>query len=196
MKNSTPNLATSHPPSRSVLDCGGAPPLSSGAVTTSTPQSAAAAAQSKSWRSLVATLLFLGGTTGTFAQTYSIPWSKIAGGGGTSTGGVYAVTGTIGQHDAGTTMTNGAYALTGGFWSLVQVVQTPGAPHLSMTLTTTNTAVVAWPTASSTGFILQQATDLTTADWTSAPAPQDDGTNKRLIVAPPAGTRFYRLFKP
>jgi len=35
------------------------------------------------------------------AQTYSIDWYKIAGGGGTSTGGVYAVSGTIGQHDAG-----------------------------------------------------------------------------------------------
>ena len=35
------------------------------------------------------------------AQQYSIDWYKIAGGGGTSTGGTYAVSGTIGQHDAG-----------------------------------------------------------------------------------------------
>jgi hypothetical protein len=32
---------------------------------------------------------------------YSIDWSTIDGGGGTSTGGVYSVTGTIGQPDAG-----------------------------------------------------------------------------------------------
>ena len=36
------------------------------------------------------------------AQQYSVDWSKVAGGGGTSTGGVYTTTGTIGQPDAGT----------------------------------------------------------------------------------------------
>ena len=34
------------------------------------------------------------------AQQYSVGWSKIAGGGGTSTNGQYAVSGTIGQPDA------------------------------------------------------------------------------------------------
>jgi hypothetical protein len=42
-----------------------------------------------------------------FAQSYSIDWHKISGVGGTSTGGVYSVTGTIGQHDAGGAMTGG-----------------------------------------------------------------------------------------
>ena len=49
-------------------------------------------------------------------QSYSIDWNKVAGGGGVSTGGVYTVTGTIGQPDAGA-MTGGSYSLTGGFWS-------------------------------------------------------------------------------
>jgi hypothetical protein len=63
------------------------------------------------------------------AQTYSIDWHKIAGGGGTSTGDVYSVSGTIGQHDATSQLlTGGNYSLTGGFWSLLSVVQTPGAP--------------------------------------------------------------------
>ena len=39
--------------------------------------------------------------TGALAQTYSIDWYTIDGGGGTSTGGVYSVSGTIGQPDAG-----------------------------------------------------------------------------------------------
>jgi hypothetical protein len=39
-------------------------------------------------------------STGAFAQSYSIDWHKIAGGGGTGTGGVYTVTGAIGQPDA------------------------------------------------------------------------------------------------
>ena len=36
-----------------------------------------------------------------FAQSYSIDWFKVSGGGGASTGGIYSVGGTIGQHDAG-----------------------------------------------------------------------------------------------
>ncbi|HXR05029.1 MAG TPA: hypothetical protein VN836_10025, partial [Verrucomicrobiae bacterium] len=35
------------------------------------------------------------------AQQYSIDWHKVAGGGGTSSGGTFAVSGTIGQPDAG-----------------------------------------------------------------------------------------------
>src|SRR3954454_23873009 len=86
---------------------------------------------------------------------YSIDWFTIDGGGGTSTGGVYSVSGTIGQPDAGA-MSGGNYSLTGGFWSLF-AVQMPGAPLLSIALTTTNTALVSWPSPS-TGFKLQQNT--------------------------------------
>jgi hypothetical protein len=69
------------------------------------------------------------------AQTYSIDWYTIdGGGGGTSTGGVYAVSGTIGQPDAGGAMTGGNYSLTGGFWALISVVQTAGLPLLTITL--------------------------------------------------------------
>ncbi len=64
------------------------------------------------------------------AQSYSIDWYKVSGGGGTSTGGTYQVSGTIGQHDAGGPMAGGNYSLTGGFWSLIAVVQTPGTPTL------------------------------------------------------------------
>ena len=51
------------------------------------------------------------------AQPFSIPWFTIDGGGGTSAGGVFSLSGTIGQHDAGGPMTGGAFALTGGFWA-------------------------------------------------------------------------------
>jgi len=77
------------------------------------------------------------------AQPYSIDWFKIAGGGGTSTGATYQVSGTIGQPDAGGAMTGGNYSLTGGFWSLY-AVQTPGAPYLWAMRTTTNTVCVWW----------------------------------------------------
>ena len=133
-----------------------------------------------------------------FAQQYSIDWFTIDGGGGTSTGGVYSVSGTIGQPDANATpMTGGNFSLTGGFWSLLSVVPTPGAPLLSITLTTTNTALVSWPSPS-TGFNLQVNTNsVASVNWSNAPGTiQDDGTIKYLIVNPPAGNRFYRLFKP
>jgi hypothetical protein len=65
-------------------------------------------------------------------QSYSLAWSTIDGGGGTSTGGVYSVSGTIGQPDAGT-MNSGDFSVTGGFWALY-AVQTPGAPWLTITL--------------------------------------------------------------
>jgi hypothetical protein len=109
---------------------------------------------------------------------------------------VYSLSGTIGQPDASPQPLNGGnFALVGGFWSLL-AVQTPGAPLLTIRLTTTNTAVVSWPSPS-TGFTLQQNSDLNSANWVSAPqSVSDNGTNRFIIVNPPAGNRFYRLFRP
>src|ERR1035441_1442926 len=76
-----------------------------------------------------------------FAQQYNVDWYTIDGGGGTSSNGQYVVSGTIGQPDAGT-MNGGNYSVTGGFWSLLAVVQTPGAPLLSIQRTTTNTVLI------------------------------------------------------
>jgi hypothetical protein len=56
--------------------------------------------------------------TDAFAD-YQIIWSTIDGGGGTSSGGQYMVSGTIGQHDAAYSA-GSSYELLGGFW--------PGAP--------------------------------------------------------------------
>ena len=131
----------------------------------------------------------------THAQSYSIDWFTIDGGGGTSTGGVYSVSGTIGQPDAGGPMTGGNFSLTGGFWALY-AVQTPGAPVLNIKLTTTNTAQVYWPSPS-TGYNLQVNTNLVTTNWvTPAETVQDNGTIKFILVNPPAGNRFYRLKNP
>src|SRR5881398_215977 len=63
------------------------------------------------------------------AQSYSLDWFTVDGGGGTSTGGVYSVSGTIGQPDAGATMSGGNYSLSGGCWSLF-AIQSPGSPLL------------------------------------------------------------------
>ena len=130
------------------------------------------------------------------AQSYAIDWFTIDGGGGTSTGGVYSVSGTIGQPDAGK-MTGGNYSIDGGFWGILAAVQTPGAPLLSIARTITNTVAVFWPSPSA-GFTLQQNTNsIASVNWSNVvTAPADDGATKTVIVNPPTGNRFYRLFKP
>ncbi len=126
-----------------------------------------------------------------FAQQYSIDWYKIAGGGGTSTGGVYAVSGTIGQHDAGGPMTGGSYSLTGGFWALISVVQTAGAPTLCISHSG-NTVTVYWQAVS--GWSLQQNNNLATpAGWSASSGwTTSNGTNY-LAITPPTGNLFFRL---
>ena len=123
-----------------------------------------------------------------YAQQYSIDWYKIAGGGGTSTGGTYQVSGTIGQPDAGGPMSGGQYSVTGGFWSLIQVVQTPGAPNLIITHIG-NQAIVSWD-PSATGWTLQTNNNLSTGTWGTY---LGSIVNNSATNAPPAGTVFFRL---
>ena len=63
----------------------------------------------------------------TMAQTggnYDLGWNTCDGGGGTSSSGSYALSGTIGQPDAAV-MSGGNYTLSGGFWSGVAISTTP-----------------------------------------------------------------------
>ena len=126
-----------------------------------------------------------------FAQSYSIDWYKISGGGGTSTGGTYQVSGTIGQHDASGAMSGGNYSVTGGFWSLIQVVQTPGAPTLIITHIGSQ-AIVSWD-PSATGWTLQTNNNLSTGTWGNYA-----GTvvNNSVTNSPPTGNVFFRLKQP
>jgi len=150
----------------------------------------------KTWRAFAAALCLLAAPLFSHAQSYSVDWFTIDGGGGTSTGGVYSLSGTIGQPDANAQpLAGGNFSLIGGFWSLL-AVPTPGAPLLTIQLSTTNTAIISWPSPSA-GFTLQQNSDLSTTNWIAAPQPvTDNGTNKFILVDPPTGNRFYRLFKP
>jgi hypothetical protein len=128
-----------------------------------------------------------------FAQQFSIDWYKIAGGGGTSTGATYQVSGTIGQQDASGAMTGGNYVMTGGFWSLISVVQTAGSPVLTVSHLG-NSVIISWPSASS-GYVLQQNGNLMTGSW--APANgftvSDNGTNKSITITSATGNLFFRL---
>jgi hypothetical protein len=152
-------------------------------------------------RRVAPTLMALGSLLGctlatVHAQNYAIDWFTIGGGGGTSTGGVYSVAGTIGQPDAGA-MTGGSYTLQGGFWGLIAAVQTTNAPLLSILRTSTNTVAVFWPSPSTDWNLQQNTNSVSSVNWSNVTATiQDDGTTKTLIVNPSVGNRFYRLHKP
>ncbi len=127
------------------------------------------------------------------SQTYSVNWAKVAGGGGTSTGGVYTVNGTIGQHDSGGPMVGGSYSVTGGFWSLLSLEQTPGAPLLSLGRSGSGLTIY-WQNIG--GWNLQQNSSVTApAAWTpSGGITTINGTNY-LHLAAPSGRLFFRLSK-
>jgi hypothetical protein len=194
MKTREWNTESSAWQARSVLDCGSPLPLLNGHENSITPQSARGLAQSKTWRLVVTALAFVMFASITSAQSYSIDWHKIAGGGGTSTGNVYSVSGTIGQHDAsaGNAMTGGPYSLTGGFWALAVAVQTPGAPLLTITLNPQlSTIQLSWSPATP-GWVLQENLNLATTNWVNSVS----GATNPVTVPATAPTKFYRLFKP
>lgn len=59
---------------------------------------------------------------------YDLSWHSVDGGGAMfTTGGLYELSGTIGQPDAGAVMTGGAFELTGGFWAGV-AAEVPACP--------------------------------------------------------------------
>jgi len=122
---------------------------------------------------------------------YAVDWHTIDGGGGTSTGGVYSVSGTIGQPAAGGAMTNGQYSVTGGFWALPLAVQTVGAPALKIAPATSGNAAISWAPATP-GFVLQETWNLSPANWTNSPS----GATNPIVVPATLPTKFYRLFKP
>ena len=60
---------------------------------------------------------------------FAIPWWTTDGGGGHSEGGNFAVTGTMGQPDAGR-MTDGTFTINGGFWhGAGGILPPPPAPN-------------------------------------------------------------------
>lgn len=149
-------------------------------------------------RTLTLGAAFAGGLAGAWAQNYSMPWHTTDGGGGTSTGGAFALTGTIGQPDASAPSSGGAFALTGGFWALPVAVQTPNAPLLKVELTN-GLVMISWPRPAE-GFVLDQKTALSTGPirtlWTQVEFPYQTNATHIFVTTAPSDMRFYRLRKP
>jgi hypothetical protein len=128
------------------------------------------------------------------AQNYSVDWHKTTGGGGTSSNANYSVTGTIGQPDAGGSMSGGNYSATGGFWSLISVVQTPGAPTLYVSHAG-NVVTVFWQNVS--GWNLQQNGNLAiTNGWSASTGISTNSGTNFWSVSNPTGNLFFRLKNP
>lgn len=164
-------------------------------------QSSAESQPSKTWRRWLVVCFFL--LPAAFCLTargqYSVNWWTVDGSGGTSTGGVYSVSGTIGQPDAGR-MSGGNFTLEGGFWGIVAAIQTEGAPRLSIELTN-GWVKVSWP-APATGWTLTETSRLTGAGsplWPTVSAAQYQTNAGRIFIltAPqPLQNRYYQLRKP
>jgi hypothetical protein len=129
---------------------------------------------------------------GASAQSYSIDWYTIDGGGGTSAGGVYSVSGTIGQPDAGV-LSGGSYSLVGGFWGAVVPVQQTGGPTLFIQNLANGNVKIYW-VPNTPGFVVQEAGTLLNANtaWANAPGTYTNGAT----IPASLQTRFLRLIKP
>jgi len=131
--------------------------------------------------------ILLAAGAGAIAESYSITSFSIDGGGGKSTGGVFSVNGSIGQHDAGPALKNELYILVGGFLA----VQTPDAPYLIIEYAGPGQSTISWD-PDSLGWLLQQTPGLFPANWVDAPS----GPTNPVTIPNSQVNRFYRLIKP
>jgi hypothetical protein len=128
------------------------------------------------------------------AQNYAIDWFTIDGGGGASTSGVFSLSGTVGQPDAGK-LSGGNYTLDGGFWGIIAAVQTPGAPRVLIALSGSS-AIISWSAASGQTYRVQFKPGLDAVVWTdlsgdvTATGPTASKVDNTIGSA---AQRFYRV---
>jgi len=72
-------------------------------------------------------LILLSAAAFAWQATYDVPWWTVDGGAETSRGGEFALSGIIGQPDAGPVMSSGEYAVTGGYWHGGEEPVVPGS---------------------------------------------------------------------
>ncbi len=72
----------------------------------------------------------------------------------------------------------------------------PVGPLLSVPSVQPNVLIIAWPT-NTTGYVLQQNSDLATTNWVDATNPVTIvGSNKQVTITPLTGSGFFRLKSP
>ncbi len=137
-------------------------------------------------------LAFLG-SCATYAGHLSVNNLRISPGGGTSSGGNFRLTTTLGQPTR-LALGGGSFRLNTSISSLT-VIQTPGAPLVDLKIFGPN-LVLSWALPT-TEYRLQMNADLAlTNAWT--PVIQSPVTNQGIVsvsLPPPAGNRFFRLHR-
>lgn len=145
---------------------------------------------------LVSLILLLGILSGA-AQSHILDWFTMDGGGGTSAAGAYAVSGTIGQPDAGA-MSGGTYSLAGGFWGGITGGVLEPVPVLSVRILGGGQLTLSWRNPS-TGYVLQQTASMSGQDggWMDVTnAPVINGSNKEVTLTAAGGFCMFRLRQP
>jgi hypothetical protein len=135
---------------------------------------------------------YLFSTNGTLLKTFSKPTPAASDGFGSAVAalGTNCVLIAALGDDTGATNSGAVYLFS-------VAVQTAGAPVLTICLTTTNTVAVSWPSPSTDWTLQENTNGVVSVNWSNRTSSiLDDGTNKVLIIGPPTGDRFYRLFKP
>lgn len=133
---------------------------------------------------------------------FSISGSVIAGGGGTASGGLFHVTGTIAQAEAGPRLTGGCFSVDSGFWGHYAAISTTGAPVLRTRLVANYVRVSFTPSCGD--WVLQWTSTLepeaNATIWTDDEASDlilIDGELTREFHIPSWGNRLYfRLRQP
>lgn len=134
------------------------------------------------------------GTFAAPAQDFALDWFTIDGGGGTSSGGTFALNGTIGQPDPGK-LKGRSFTLLGGFWGGVEAVHAPDAPYLYITRSDPYSVIVSWKRPA-TGWVLEENDNLSDpTGWDKVPGPYESTPTYWYIVMPtsPTGIKFYQL---
>ena len=138
--------------------------------------------------SFIHLVAFFASSAVSIAQDYRIDWHTISGGGGTSSGGPYSLSGTVGQPDAGS-LGGGNYVLEGGFWAIV-AIQQPGAPTLHIERSALN-VIISWDSSVS-NFFLQESGTASPLSWGNS----FTGSTNPIAIPALGASRFYRLIKP
>jgi hypothetical protein len=130
---------------------------------------------------------------GLATAAWQLDWSTMDAGGGSSTGGAFAVHGTIGQPDAATS-SGGPYVVHGGFWAAPEVIPVPGAPELLIAPgSSAGTYQVSW-IAPSPGWRLE--TSAIPGSWSPVATAPALVSGRNVVVVPAGNRLFYRLSLP
>src|ERR1051325_9909153 len=139
---------------------------------------------------------FVSGLVATASAQTNIDWFSIDAGGGAASSANYLINGTIGQADAGI-LTSANYSIIGGFWAVQNLGPATALPELHIATAPAATVLLWWPSPS-TGFVLQENTDLSNpAGWVDVNGVVTDNGFTKSITRPVVGvSRFYRLRHP